>query len=175
MAKFDTVLKSNKREIVAAALEKAILSGELKIGEKLPSEQNLAFQFGVSRNILREALNKIEERGLLEVRNGTGCYIAMPTSTDMSDMLTRLVVLSEPAINDYYEIRLALEVKACELAAKRAIDDDISELEIVLEKMKTKTTKKSEFGRLDCEFHFVIAKATRNSLFSSLLQPLKIL
>ena len=173
MARFDTVLKSNKHEIVAAALEKAILSGELKVGEKLPSEQGLAKEFGVSRNIVREALRDVKARGLLEVKNGAGSYIARPTSADLGDMLNRLVVLSDSAINDYYEIRFALEVKACELAAQRATAEDIRELDNLIGKMKKNVMLREELGKLDFEFHFVIAKATKNYLFGSLLQPLK--
>ena len=140
------VEKSNKHEIVAAALEEAILKGELKVGEKLPSENSLATQFGVSRNIIREALRDIQARGLLEVKNGAGSYIARPTSTDLGDMLNRLVALSDSAIKDYYEIRFALEVKACEIAAQRATDEDILELEKIIEKMKNNVMKREETG-----------------------------
>jgi DNA-binding FadR family transcriptional regulator len=170
---FLTVLASNKHEMVAMALEKAILSGQLKIGEKLPSEQSLAGQFGVSRNIVREALRDVKARGLLEVKNGAGSYIASPTSTDLGDMLNRFIVLGDTAIDDYYEIRYALEVKACELAAVRATKEDLDGLEAIARKMEKSLRMREDLTELDFDFHFAIAKATKNPLFSSLLQPLK--
>ena len=173
MAEFKTVFRANKHELVAAAIEEAILGGELEVDEKLPSEQELANQFGVSRNIVREALRKIGAGGLIEVRSGAGSYVAKPTSTNMGVVLNRLVMLGDATTKDYYEIRLALEVKACELAAQRATTEDFRKLELLLENMERNATKRDEFGRLDMEFHFVIAKATKNYLLWSLLQPLK--
>jgi GntR family transcriptional repressor for pyruvate dehydrogenase complex len=173
MTSFSVVSKSSKHEIVAAALEEAILRGDLKIGEKLPSEQSLAAQFGVSRNILREALRDVKARGLLDVRNGDGSYIASPALTDLGDMLNRFIVLSDTAIEHYYEIRLALEVKACELAAIRATPEDIENLEALCGKIEKNLEFKEELTRLDFEFHLSVNRITQNPLFGCLLQPLK--
>jgi len=173
LTNFSVVQKSNKHEIVASALEEAIISGELKVGEKLPSEQALAAQFGVSRNIVREALRDVKARGLIEVKNGAGSFITRPTSADLGEMLNRLIILSDSAIKDYYEMRFALEVKACELAAQRATEEDLRGLKEIIEKMKDNMMKREELGKLDFEFHSIIAKATKNYLFRSLLQPLE--
>ena len=170
---FEAVLRNNKHEIVAAALEQSILGGELKVGDKLPSEQNLASQFDVSRNIVREALREVRARGLIEVRNGTGSYITRPTSSDVGDMLNRLVTLSDTAVADYYEVRETLEVRACELAAARASTEDLRNLEESLAIMYKCVTERNELTQRDFEFHQIIATATKNPLLISLLQPLK--
>jgi GntR family transcriptional repressor for pyruvate dehydrogenase complex len=159
--------------VVASAIEEAILSGNLKVGEKLPSEQELADQFGVSRNILREAIRDIKGRGLVEIKNGAGIYITKPTFADMEGMLNRMVVLSDAAIKDYYEVRFALEVSACELAARRISKEKLRELEEIYEAMKKSISKREELTRLDFEFHSAITKATNNNLFCSFLQPLQ--
>jgi GntR family transcriptional repressor for pyruvate dehydrogenase complex len=159
--------------VVASAIEEAILNGNLKVGEKLPSEQELADQFGVSRNILREALRDIKARGLVEIKNGAGVYITKPTLADVEGMLNRVIVLSDSAIKDYYELRFALEVTACELAAQRISKEKIQELEKIYEDMKKSISRRSELTRLDFEFHNTITKATNNNLFCSFLQPLQ--
>jgi GntR family transcriptional repressor for pyruvate dehydrogenase complex len=135
------VTKASLYESVAAAIEKAILGGELKPGEKLPSEQSLAAQFGVSRNILREAIKAVEAHGFLDVRNGDGSYIARPNLADLGGMLNRFLILSDTAVIDYYQIRFALEVKACELAALRATNEDGEALAILVEKMAAPSSR----------------------------------
>jgi DNA-binding FadR family transcriptional regulator len=173
VARFAGIAKSSLYESVAAAIENAIMSGEVKLGEKLPSEQSLAQQFGVSRNILREALRAVKARGLLDVRNGDGTYISRPDSADLGDMLNRVVTLSDSTINHYYEIRFTLEVKACELAAQRATREDLRELESLVSRMGKNGAIKEKVTQLDYEFHLGVARATKNPLFPSFLQPLK--
>jgi GntR family transcriptional repressor for pyruvate dehydrogenase complex len=159
--------------MIASAIEEAILNGNLKVGEKLPSEQRLADQFGVSRNILREALRDIQARGLVEIKNGAGIYITKPTSADVEGMLNRVAVLSDSAIKDYYEVRFALEVTVCELAAQRITKEKIQELKNIYDAMEKNISNRDELTRLDFEFHNIITKATNNNLFCSFLQPLQ--
>jgi GntR family transcriptional repressor for pyruvate dehydrogenase complex len=173
MASFAKIQTNNKHEMVAASLEEAILCGSLKVGEKLPSEQSLADQFGVSRNIMREAMRNVKARGLLEVKNGDGSYITKPKSTDLSDMMNRFMVLNDLTIRDYFEIRSVLEVKACELAALRATEEDIENLENIVCEMRSNLHVREKVALLDFKFHQTIASVTKNPLFSSLLQPLK--
>ena len=159
--------------MVASAIEEAILNGNLKVGDKLPSEQKLADQFAVSRNILREALRDLKGRGLVEVKNGTGIYITKPSTVDVEGMLNRIVVLGDSVIKDYYELRFALEVTACELAAQRISKEEIKELERIFTEMKKSVSDREELTRLDFEFHKIITRATNNNLFQSFLQPLQ--
>jgi GntR family transcriptional repressor for pyruvate dehydrogenase complex len=170
---FSAVTVKDKYTMVASSIEEAILNGNLKVGEKLPSEQELADQFGVSRNILREALRDIRARGLVEIKNGAGIYITKPTFSDVERMLNRVVVLSDSTIKDYYEVRFALEVIACELAASRISKEEIQELQKIYEDMKKNVSKRDVLTNLDFEFHNVITKATNNNLFCSFLQPLQ--
>ncbi|MDR1587974.1 MAG: FadR family transcriptional regulator [Treponema sp.] len=170
---FSAVTVQNKHAVVAAAMEEAILKGNLKVGEKLPSEQDLAAQFGVSRNILREALQDIKARGLVEIKNGAGVYITKPSFADVEGMLNRVIALNDSDIKDYYELRFALEVTACELAASRIGTEGIEELKNIYEEMKRNISKRDKLTRLDFEFHNAITKATNNSLYCSFLQPLQ--
>lgn len=170
---FGEVTRGSLSESVAASIEEAILKGEVKQGEKLPSEQSLARQFGVSRNILREALRAVRARGLLDVRNGEGSYVARPDPTDLGAMLRRILLLSDTAINDYYELRLALEVKATELASLRAGPKHVQALESLQEEMGRSLDSREEMARVDYEFHLAVARASGNPLFACFLEPLR--
>jgi DNA-binding FadR family transcriptional regulator len=127
----------------------------------------------VSRNIVREALRDTKARGLVEIKNGAGIYITRPTVADVEGMLNRVIVLSDSAINDYYELRFALEVSACELATERISDDEIQELKKTCDAMEQNISNRDELTRLDFEFHSLITKATKNNLFYSFLRPLQ--
>src|SRR3989304_1916879 len=102
-------------EEIVGQIERLILNHELPIGAALPPERQLAAQLGVSRNILREAVRMLVQRGLLEVRPGSGF---------LQDFLDLFVRTSEFGLFDLVEARQALEVQIAELAAQRATEDD---------------------------------------------------
>lgn len=166
------IKKSNLYETIAEKLEKLILDDMLKIGDKLPSEQVLAVNFGVSRNVIREALKILKERGLIDVRSGEGAYIVKPKSKILGDMVNRIVIMGDIDFKDVYELRFALEVTACGLAAERMLDDDIEELENIVEEMRNNIQKVDDWVDLDLKFHTKIAKSTKNPLFYSFIKPL---
>ena len=86
-----TVVKTNLYEQIADYLEDMILNNKtMQEEKKLPSEQALAVTFGVSRNVVREALKLLKERGLIELRNGTGAYITKPEASNISDVVSRI-------------------------------------------------------------------------------------
>src|SRR5215467_12933360 len=80
-------------EVVAGKIEEAIINGTFSVGSQLPSEQQLADQFGVSRNVVREAFKFLKERGLIEILNGSGAYIRQPSGSATSNALDRYLRL----------------------------------------------------------------------------------
>jgi GntR family transcriptional repressor for pyruvate dehydrogenase complex len=165
------IVKKNLSDIVVERIEKMILDQSLEIGEKLPSEQELGDMFGVSRTILREAMKTLKERGLVNIRVGDGAYVAKPEHTILKDFLNRLVILDNVKQNEVYEIRSALEVSGCGLAAERADDDEIERLEQIIGEMDRSRSNKPRWVELELEFHLTIAKASKNQLFFSLISP----
>ena len=86
-----TLTRTNLYEQVADHLEEMILSDDdLKEEDKLPSETALAEQFGVSRNVIRESLKLLKERGLIDSRNGTGSYITKPEAENIAVICEKL-------------------------------------------------------------------------------------
>ena len=166
------IKKTNLYETVAEKLEQMILDDQLKIGEKLPSEQTLGEKFGVSRNIVRESIKILKERGLINVKTGDGAYIVKPKTGILGDMVNRIVAIGDTSFQEVYELRFALEVDACGLAAERVTDEEIAALECIIAQMQENIDDVVQWVSLDWEFHSQIAKATHNPLFRSFIKPL---
>lgn len=143
-------------EQVAAALAQAIIEGAHAVGERLPSERDLAAQFGVSRPTIREAIIALELDGLVEVRMGSGVYVrtdkpTLPGATDIGPF-------------ELFEARRAIESEAAAMAAARISDAALAELTTLLAEMETENERNVEMSEdADMRFHLAIARATQNS------------
>jgi DNA-binding FadR family transcriptional regulator len=157
---------------VMTNLEQMIMDESLKIGDKLPPEHVLAQRFGVSRNVLREAIKGLNERGLIEVKPGKGAFVAKPTLRMLTDMLNRLVVLGGISAKHLYEIRLPLEVMCAGLAAQRASSEHIEKLKELVQQMPKAAENIESWCDIDIQFHLTISEATANPLIQSILVPL---
>ncbi|WP_265820721.1 FadR/GntR family transcriptional regulator [Geovibrio ferrireducens] len=140
-------------------LKDLVLSGELKPGEKLPSERELAVQMGVSRPTLREALQKLEAHGFLKQIQGDGTYVQSAASPVLSQAFTEMLN-KEDAMGDLMELRKILETWAARAAAERATDEEIEQLEEFLLEMED-SEKDYES---DASFHALISYASHNVL-----------
>jgi DNA-binding FadR family transcriptional regulator len=172
---FKKIPRSRLYELIAEEVEKSILEGHYEIGSRLPSEQSLADQFEVSRNVVREALKVLQERGLVKVLDGSGAYVAQPNSGTTASALGRFIRLIgvNSAIDALYETRIALEGLNARLAALRATPEQIKELEALIENMRESNGLSSEeWTHADLEFHLAMARATNNPFQALLLKPL---
>lgn len=167
------VSRVNLYEQIADRLEEWILSNGFEGQEKLPSEQALAEEFSVSRNVIREALKLLKERGLVESRNGTGSYITKPEATNLSDVISRMVAMDNISYKAIYDVRIILETAACKQAASVVTQEQLDEMEQLLEKLKDRRLSVQERRELDFAFHVAIAKATGNPLLEVLVQAMK--
>lgn len=163
----------NLYEQIAGMLEERILSHNFKDQERLPSEQELAEEFSVSRNVIREALKLLKERGLVESRNGTGSYITKPDGENLSDIIGRMIVIDNMDYKDIYEVRIILEVAACKKAASVITSEEIKELEQMLEKLKDRSLTLEERREMDFEFHVAIARVAGNPLLEIMVQAMR--
>lgn len=166
------VSRVNLYEQIADKLEELILSSEYT-EEKLPSEQALAEQFAVSRNVVREALKILKERGLIESRNGTGSYITKPEAANLSDVISRMVVMNNIDYCAIYDVRIILETAACRSAAERVTTGQLMQMEELLERLKDRTMTVKERRETDFAFHEAIAEATGNPLLAVLIRAMK--
>lgn len=147
---------------VAEQLAAPIRSGELKQGDALPSERELARRLSVSRPTIREAITTLEVMGLVEVRPGSGVYVRDMGSAMMSPPE------NVPGPFEILEARKTLEPEVAAFAANRIGDDQIEKLREMLRSFGDPELSAAEIERIDREFHILIAEATRNSALSGL-------
>ncbi len=160
-------------EEIVGQIERLILNHELPIGAALPPERQLAAQLGVSRNIVREAVRTLVQKGLLEVRPGSGTYVARPGAEFLQDFLDLFVRTSEFGLFDLVEARQALEVQIAELAAQRATEDDCRLMDQYLEDLETAAAEPERYIEADVCFHAALGKAARNEVLQELLKSIR--
>lgn len=151
-------------DTVMQQIEKLILRGILRPGERLPSERDLSEKMGVSRPSLREAIANLEARGLLATRKGSGVYVADVLGSAFSEPLIQLFASHEEALFDYISFRRDLEGMAAERAARLASNTDLKVITSVFRKMEAAHNKRNpaEESALDAEFHMAIVEASHN-------------
>lgn len=159
------VERVNLYESIAKNLEEMILNDASQVGQKLPSEQTLANNFGVSRNVIRESLKILKERQLITLHVGEGAYIQKPGDQSMTDMLNRIVLMDNIDPIKIYEMRTILEVSACQMVARGAHEEeDFRILEEINENMRRSKDDIEKRIELDMEFHSMIAHLSGNPL-----------
>ena len=145
-----------------------VKSGELKRGDKLPSERELALRLNVSRTSVREAIKALETLGLVESKHGGGNYIKNDFEDILLEPLSIAFMLLGSNNSEILELRKVIEPEVASMAAKNITENEIKELENIIEKL-SKTTDSKICASLDKEFHYVIAKASKNHLLSTIV------
>ena len=168
-----TIVRAKLSEQIADRLEDVILNEELEDQAKLPSEQVLADNFNVSKNVVRESLNILKERGLVESRNGTGNFVTRPKADNLSDVMSRMIVLDNIDYKQIYDTRMVLETSACKRAADQISEKELEELEQLQKKLMDKTLSVQERRETDLDFHIMIARASGNHLLAMLIQAMR--
>lgn len=171
-----TLNRVNLYEQVADHLEQLILdqdNGEWSAGNQLPPEQELADAFGVSRNVVREAIKLLKERGLAEPRNGVGVYVTRPEPGKLSELIYRFVLMNKVDIVSIYDTRILLEVHSAGLAAERCTDEQLKKMRELLKRMEDHTISVNERRETDYMFHVAIAQAAGNPMNEMMLSALK--
>jgi len=141
---------------IADSISADIAAGRVGVGQKLPSERELAEKFQVSRPTVREAMLALEVRGLVEARHGSGVYVSESRET--------VGRTSGPSVSAFelLEARALVEGEAAALAAATISDGDIAALDGILDEMERENQADSSDEYADRKFHLKIAEATRN-------------
>ncbi len=145
-------------------MRQMILEGKWKPGDRIPSENELAEAFGVSRVSIRHALQKLGAIGLVETKLGDGSYVCQLTMGANMNQLIPAIYLSEDSIREVLEFRIMTEVEAAALAATRATKEDINKLRACYEKMLESQDDLRGCVYLDFHFHRLIMSISRNSV-----------
>lgn len=162
---------------IVEQIRKAILGGELKPGDRLPPEKELAEHFEVSKSSLREAFRALEALGFLEVRQGMsgGAFVREVDLEIARNNFFNYIFFQNPSIHEFTELRTLLEPKVAEIAAANITDDQLADLEDNLAKTK-KTLKQNNipfYYELDTYFHHRLCTITKNRLMCFVIDSLK--
>jgi len=149
-------------DAVAKKLESLISSGDFPVGSKLPPEKELAKQFGVGRSSMREAVRTLEAAGYLQSTHGIGVFVTNDRSSTIGPL--DLTLVGGYTMSDLFEVRIAIESKAAELAAIRLTDHHRELLHSILTAASGSGISHDEFVKLDGRFHRQIAEASGNPL-----------
>jgi GntR family transcriptional repressor for pyruvate dehydrogenase complex len=158
---------------IVSEIENAIKWKKIPVMGRLPSEKELCLQFNVSRNVMREALKVLNGMGLINFQKGKGIFVNDITSESVSNHIERYLSIKFEitSILDMFDVRLAIEPNIVAAAAINRSEEDIFKLKENVTKFCDQKINFKERSILDGEFHCLIAKSTKNSYFSLIMEP----
>ena len=165
---FQPIQSSTVVQQIIDKITQSLIKGELKPGDRLPPEPELALQFGVSRTSLREALKTLGGLGVLVARKRGGTFIATSGSQSMLDPLIFSLIIEKGSKDELFELRVLLEVDAIELVIKKASDADFILLANELDKFAANISSGNLelLANLDLQFHLTLLQISNNPSFS---------
>lgn len=156
---------------IAKDIEARILSGELSVGDKLPSERDLMAYYGVGRPAVREALLWLNKTGILAVSNGDRTRVTEPDPRELLQLLSgaaKLLISRDEGIREFQKTRIFVEVAMVREASRLASDEDIVELEKLLIANAESAGDNAQFSKTDDAFHQYIVSIVQNTLLDAL-------
>ena len=160
---------------VVEQIQGAILDGRLKTGDTLPSERQLKEMLNISRGTLREALQVLEQKGLIEIKLGVGggSVVKDVNAEQVSESLGLLIQSQKVSLNHLAEFREDVEGIVAAHAAKRSTNADISQLKKLVEAackcVEGGTSQRDAFIDLDKQIHMTLARVAQNPIYISVL------
>ncbi len=174
---YGTFQKDVLSERIAEKLLTLIREKQLRPGDRLPPERELATMMGVSRPSLREALRALSIMKVIENRQGSGTYVTSLKPEQLVEHLDFIIALNDSTFLDLFQARRILESGLVSLAAQAITDEEVQDLEALLERSAEAIHDPEAFSRIDLELHIKIAQAARNqilTLFMSTINDLNI-
>lgn len=161
---FGKVKATTLQEQILNKLKVLIQNGSLKAGQFLPAERELAESLGVSRIPLREALNKLQALGVIEIQHGKKSLIKGLGGIPIAEIIEMITVNGDELeiIDQLTESRLILEVEIACLASQRRTENDLKKMESLIDQMEKESDDSIRMQELSLEFHLSIAEASKN-------------
>lgn len=172
---FDGVVTVSAARQIAESIRAAIMDGRLKVDERLPTEDELAQRFKVSRPTVREALKRLAAQHLIRSRRGPtgGNFVASPAPEEAAQSLanatTLMVAVGDISLDDMATARLEMETVCCRLAAMNRTQDHLDAMRTELERQRQSSLTDEEFCASDVRFHRALVDAGGNALLQFLM------
>jgi DNA-binding FadR family transcriptional regulator len=175
-AAFRRVQVARAFEDIAGQIRQELLQGRLRAGDRLPAERELAVQFGVSRNTLREALRSLEIAGLITLRKGAsgGAFVSDTNGDTVVASIQDMFSLGAVTTEQITQARISIESAIIRAACAVHTADDIKRLRDNLDLAAEATRRNDFFARANAhlEFHMILARATRNPILIVVMEGL---
>jgi len=171
-SQLEPIHRETVMSMVARRIKQMVRRGDLKAGDRLPPEPELAQMLRVSRGSLREALKGLMYLGLIRSRAGDGTYIQCSLSRVLTEHFQWMILLDEVKHLEIYELRKIIEPTAAALAARRATRADIERLQKALDGMSQGCGHPELFRSFDIEFHEAFAHASGNAAIQTTMHML---
>lgn len=159
-------------EEIIRQIKTLIAEGQLRSGDRLPPERDLAEKFGVSRASVREGLRALQSMGHIEIRAGEGTFVKEISVEALIEPLALVILTQREAVAELFEARTILEPPIAALAARRASPEEIQEMEHILEEQAKEIAAGKTGVRQDAAFHTAIASAAHNRSISRIVATL---
>ncbi|MGE0231786.1 MAG: FadR/GntR family transcriptional regulator [Flavobacteriaceae bacterium] len=172
MESFEPVVSLRAADNVGAQIRNKIETGDLKPGDRLPSERELAAQFNVSRNTVREAIRSLETAGVIQLKKGAtgGAFIREGSSMGVVASFSDLLALRTISPEHLGEARAIVGSVAARLACERASEEDMRRMEACVEEAVAgaEAGDMDRRSRANFQFHLELARATKNPILEIL-------
>src|SRR5579859_2244220 len=170
---YKLVRTSRLYEQIVQQIEESIVKGDLKPGDQLPAERELAQRFGVSRTAVREAVKALREKGLVEAYSGRGTFITDGTTQAVRQSLDLMVKIGQPEGSTHLaEVRAILEPEIAALAAARIQEAELATMREAVAVMDRAGQDPQAYIEADLDFHLALAEGAANPLILSLLDSI---
>jgi GntR family transcriptional regulator, transcriptional repressor for pyruvate dehydrogenase complex len=170
---YKLIRTSRLYEQIVQQIEESITKADLKPGDQLPAERELALQFGVSRTAVREAIKTLREKGLVEAYSGRGTFVTHGTSQAIRQSLDLLMRIGQAdGSGPLEELREILEPEIAALAATRAEQQHLATMREAVAMMDQALRDPEQYIEADLDFHLSLAEAAANPLILSLIDSI---
>ncbi len=173
---FTPVASGRISELIADQIRGLVREGQLRPGDRLPSERDLCQQFGVSRVTVRDALRLLEGAGMIDTKVGArgGAFVKMPTSAKIGEGITDMLSMAALHADEVTEARMVLEMGLVPLVCERATAKDIEELNDICDRAEAALAAGHHDVKFSTEFHIRFAVAAHNRPLSFLVESLQV-
>ncbi len=172
-SKIKKIEKVSVSENIAQQILDLIANGDLRPGQRLPSERDLCKSFGVGRSSVREALHCLSILGVLDARVGEGTTAAVDGGRFLGKLLEWRLITERHDIENLMEVRLALEGVTAANAARTRTSADVVKLETLISKMSRFLDDAKSYAKYDLEFHVTLSKISGNALLFDMVTMIR--
>lgn len=166
--------------LVMEQIRLLITEGQLSPGDRLPTEREMAEQFGVSRTVIRDAIKILSGHGILDVRHGSGIFVASVNSQQVIERLSEVVLIEPNSMQSLFDVRVILETASVAWATERASENKFNDLLLLLEESEKIVLGNSTLsddqlitlGEMDNTFHLQICTCANNPVLDLLMKNL---